>query len=122
MKILKRTDKIKFKVGSVTFHLSPFTYEQKMEMSDCQKILNGIPRLDVFRAQVLMLKYGVKKIEGVDDYELEFDDNGNLTDECISELLYLDQSTKMLSACYEIHNGLPDQLETEGVEMEIVGK
>ena len=121
-KILKRTDRIKFKVGEVIFTLAPFTYEQKMEMSECVTTKSGISRVDMFKTQTLMLKYGVKGIEGVDDYELEFDSNGNLTDECISELLYLDQSITMLSACYEVHNGLPDKLQTEGVELEVVSK
>jgi len=121
-KILKRTDRIKFKVGEVTFTLAPFTYEQKMEMSECITTKAGVNRVDMFKTQTLMLKYGVKDIDGVEDYELEFDSSGNLTDECISELLYLDQSIPMLSACYEIHNGLPDKLLTEGVELEVVSK
>ena len=121
-KILKRTDRIKFKVGEVTFTLAPFTYEQKMEMSECITTKAGVNRVDMFKTQTLMLKYGVKDIDGVEDYELEFDSSGNLTDECISELLYLDQSITMLSACYEVHNGLPDKLLTEGVELEVVSK
>ena len=91
-------------------------------MSECITTKSGVNRVDMFKTQTLMLKYGVKDIEGVEDYELEFDSNGNLTDECISELLYLDQSISMLSACYEIHNGLPEKLQTEGVELEVVSK
>ena len=119
-KILKMSDRIKMQIGEVTFILAPFTYEQKMEMSDSVKVVSGQDVIDVFKVKTMMLKYGLKKVEGIEDYELSFDSQGNLSDECISEILYLDQSKTMLSACYEIHNGIPDEIETQGVALEIL--
>jgi hypothetical protein len=121
-KILKMSDRIKMKIGDVTFTLAPFSYEHKMEMSDCTKIVAGEEVIDVFKTKTLMLRYGLKGIDGVGDYKLSFTEEGYLTDDCISEVLYLEQSTKMLQACYEIHNGIPEdnKLLTQGVALEVV--
>jgi len=121
-RILKMSDRIKMKIDDITFTLAPFSYEQKMEMSDCTKIVAGEEIIDVFKTKTLMLKYGLKGIDGVGDYRLAFDSEGNLSNECISEILYIEQSAKMLQACYEIHNGVPkdNKLLTQGVALEIV--
>lgn len=119
-KILRLTDRVKLTVGDVSFYLAPYTWGQKMEMSNCTYTKSGQAIVDTYKIQILMLKYGIKNVEGIDDFDLKFDADGNLTDESISELLYLEQTTKMINAAYEIHNGLPDKIETEGVALEII--
>lgn len=62
----------------------------------------------------MALRYGLKGIEGVqdgegNDYELKFDDNGMITDECTDDMLNMEQSAALTQVCAAIINGVPSQ-------------
>lgn len=74
------------------------------------------------------IKCGIKNIAGLkladgSDYELNFDDNNELTDESVDDLLNLEESGKLTNICAALVNGIPKEFvnaytgkKLEGVE------
>ena len=133
-KILKMSDRIKIKVGKTTFIIGPLNQMQKIELSECTKMAPGGEEVyDLSRAQVLLIKYGLKGLEGVTDahgdpYKLEFE-NDILTDDCLSEVFTLEARAEYLTAAWQCLNNLPDKItdpvtgkKMKGVALELVPK
>lgn len=131
-KILKMTDRIKINVGKVSFTIAPLNQFQKIEISEQQKIgVGGDVEFDLMRAQTLLVKYGLKDIEGAFDldgepYKLEFDGDV-LSDDCISEVFTLEQRPDYVTAHWQCLNEFPDKLvspydgkKLKGVALELV--
>ena len=125
MKILRVTDRISIKHNDVQVVIAPLNHLQKMEIADSLKIKAGQERIDYQRTSMLTLKYAIKEIHGLtnyDDtpYQLELDENG-LTDECVSELMTALASTPVFPA---LNSALANVLDTglEGVEVEVLPK
>lgn len=62
------------------------------------------------------IKYSLKEIHGVTvedeegnetPYKLSFEDNGDLTDECIDDLLNMEESNKINAICSSLIGGVP---------------
>ena len=132
-KILRLTDTVIISVGDVKFHISPLSHEKKIELANCTKVVGGVDHYDLAAAQRLYVKYGLKKIEGVEGYEkepyeLQFDENGNLTDDCISEVFSLEQRTDFTVAAWQLLNGMKPLINPgtgkplKGVTAEVVSK
>lgn len=128
-KILKTTDRVKVKIGDVTFTIAPLTYHQKQELANCTTMRGGQERLDLAKSQALYLKYAVKGIEGVEDYsgnkyDLEFEGD-YLTDNCVSDLFHLEEREKLSLASWQILNGIKELKDPvsgeklEGVSIEV---
>lgn len=131
-KILRQSDRISLTIGDVKFKIAPLSYEQKKEVANCTYYKDGQSRYDVMGAQSLLLKYGLKEVDGIEDlsgekYELEFDENNILTDECLSEIFNLDQRSKLMESFWILFNGMPSENVlkdengnvVEGVEIEV---
>ena len=129
-KILRLSDRIKLTIGEVVFTIAPLNYFQKIELSNCTMIRNGEDHYDLLLAQSLYLKYGIKGMTGVkdcdgNDYELEFKGD-ELTDECISEILHLEQRNKLTTAAWQLLNGIQELADPltgkklKGVKVEVV--
>lgn len=130
-KIQRISDRVKYKIGDVTFHCAPLTKDQKLEIQNCFIEKGKEQKYDLFTAQTLYLKYSLKDIEGVEDYHgekysLEFDNSGYITDNCISELLNLEQKSTLLTALWQNLNGYNEDLrdpstgeKLEGVALEL---
>lgn len=122
MKILRLKDRLKITVGDVKFWISPINAIQKKEIAGCTKMQGGKETFDLFAAQMLYLKYGLKKIEGIKDYndkdyELEFDGD-YLSDESVSEIMTLECSPKFLEAAWSVFNGITGE-KIEGAKVEV---
>ena len=128
-KILKIKDRVKLIIGEVTFTLSPLNYMQKQDLAECTRIIDGNEVFDLLRAQVFYIKHALKGIEGVEDYngdkyELEFE-NDSLTDECVSEILCLEEKEKLTISAWQILNGIKDLVDPvtgkklAGVKLEV---
>jgi len=70
--------------------------------------------MDIVRAARMALKFAIKEIGGVEDsegnpYELEVENN-ELTDECVDDLLNLEQNEKLSILCTTLLHGVPKQL------------
>lgn len=108
VRIYKTTDKIPVKIDSLTFEISPLTFEVKSNIQ--ASLLDGNP-LSIVRAAKDAIKHSVKSVKGVEDangnpYELEFED-GALTEDCVNDLLNIDQDDKLSLVCTSLLNGIP---------------
>lgn len=132
MRIPRMTDRVKLSVGELTFIVAPLSRDQKREISQTTvTIEGGEPQMNLWEAQALYLKYGLKKIEGLKDYHgkdyvLKFENNG-LTEECLSELWYVqDNLEHAISYIAQTMNTLPDEYrdyngkKVKGVKLEIL--
>ena len=128
-KILRLSDRIKLTIDDVTFTIAPLNHFQKIELSNCTTVKNGEDHYDLLRAQALYIGFAIKDVEGIEDYdgnpyELEFN-NDVLTDNCVSEILSLDQRSKLTTAAWQLLNGVNELLDPitgeklEGVELEV---
>jgi hypothetical protein len=112
MIIHKITDRIKVKIGEITFHLSPLSWDQKQDIVSDAKLVEGKPtnRNSTYKC----LKYAVKNIEGVtladgSPYVVQLENNV-LSDECVEDLLNLELSNKLIIACYSMVQGVPSKI------------
>lgn len=134
VKIIKMSDRIKLSVKDVTFWIAPLSKEQKAEASNCTTITHGgTTTIDLFSAQAVYIKYGLKKVEGLEDhhgnkYKLSFE-NECLTEDCISEILYLPESEALNNYFWQSLNGLPTTIKDPhtgkkmtGVILDVVSK
>lgn len=126
MIIHKITDRIKVKIGEITFHLSPLSWDQKQDILSETKMVEGSGKNR--NSTYKCLKYAVKDIEGVtledgSPYTLKLE-NGILSDECVEDLLNLELSPKLIMACFSFVQGVPNKIfnpvtgeVVEGVEI-----
>lgn len=129
-KILRMSDRIVFKIDDLKFKIAPLSNDRKNEIAACMKYQGGEQVYDLLKAQHLYMKYGLKDVEGIETYDgkkykLEFEGD-HLTDECVSEIFYLEQKGKLLTAAWQVLNGITDQLsdpmtgeKLDGVELEV---
>ena len=131
-KILKMSDRISLKIGDITFKLAPITYMRKQELLSCTRRVSGQEIYDSLKAQALYIKYSLKEIEGVQDYngnEYKLSFEGDcLTDTCVDEVLNLEQRESLTLAAWQLLNGIKDLKnplsgdELEGVELKVVSE
>ena len=132
-KVLRMGDRIKIKVGKVEFVIAPLNQFHKIEVAECTKITrSGEEIFDLIRAQTLLVRYGLKEVNGITDvsgdaYKLEFEGDA-LTDDCVSEVFTIKEKAQYVTAAFQCLNELPDKLinplngeKLEGVELEVFG-
>lgn len=107
-KIYKTSDRIKVKIDDISIKIAPLSYETKCEIQ--ANLING-DTLGIVKAAKLSIQHGVKEIEGVENadgsaYELQFE-NGALTEECVDDLLNIDQDNKLSFVCTKLLEGIP---------------
>lgn len=131
-KILRLTDRIKLTIDKVIFTIAPLNHYQKIELANCSSMEGGDEHTQLLKAQAMYIKFAVKDLKGVqdyngDDYELEFE-NDVLTDNCVSELLSLDQRNKLTTAAWQLLNGINAMVDPitgeklKGVKLEVDSK
>jgi len=129
-KILRMSDRVVLSIGEVKFTLAPMNHLQKQEISACSKMIGGEEHFDMMASQIVYLKHSIKDIEGIkdykgNDYKLNFEGN-QLTDECVSEILNLEQRSDLTVAAWQLLGGIQDLVdpdtgeEMKGVELEVV--
>lgn len=130
-KIMRTTDRMQLTIGDIIFKIAPLSKEQKQELSNCTFINKGQDVYDLAQAQFLYVKYGLKGISGVTDYQdkeykLVFDDNGHLTDDCANEVLSLEAKSELMMAAWQLLNGMrklvdPDTgKELKGIDLKVI--
>jgi len=129
-KILKIKDRVKLIIGEITFTLAPLNYLQKQELAECTRVVDGEETFDLLKAQVYYIKHSLKAIDGVEDYEgnsyeLEFE-NDALSDDCVSEILCLEEKDRLTISAWQILNGIKELIDPttgkklDGVKLEVV--
>ena len=118
MKLYRPTDRITIKIGDATFSVSPLTYDQKIEV---QTIISEgssgykITPKAIYDSSLLALRYGLKEVSGIDDFELDIKD-GVVTEESAKDLLYAEENEAILTSCNLVATGKFTYLP-EGVEI-----
>ena len=111
--IMRLSDRYVVKIDDVTFKVSPLSYYEKQELLSCVKLQGGKEVLDVGKANFYYIKKGLKEVSGITDYsgkewKPEFDDSG-VTDECISELLMLEETSSFMECAWKVLNGMNEE-------------
>ena len=132
VKIYRLSDRIPVKIGEITFKLGPMTAEQRIDVMECYETVGGETVGDMVRATMKVIKYSVKDVDGIEyatdegQYKVQFEDDSKraLSDECVDELLGLEQKTELATVCYAFLNGIPSEIidprtkkKLKGVEM-----
>ena len=108
MRIYSKTDRIKVKIDEVVFTISPLSYKQKIEV---QSLFTSGKQ---FEGSILSIRMAVKDIEGVEDaqgnaYKLKFE-NELISEDCIDDILNIENSMKLQLTCAELINGIPKEI------------
>jgi len=112
-------------MGEVTIWVSPLTYEQKISLASSTKVVSGQEVIDNVSVALKSLKYSIKDVTGLtgfdgQPYELSFDADGTLTDECVSDLMQLDNAGSLATVCYKLADRI-DNHEVDGVSVNLSG-
>jgi len=114
MKIFRSTDRLEVKIDDVTVFLAPLTFEQKSEVHGLMlKASEGDTQAGLLGAR-LAVKYAVKDIKGVEDYEgntykLDLKDNV-LSEECLQDLVNSEISEKLQITSCTLLTGIPTKI------------
>lgn len=110
MALLYRTsDRLKLKVDDIVVHLSPLSYLEKAMVEE--EVRKGTT-IALTTAAAMAVKYAVKGVENVflpggEEFFVELDEEGKLTDQCVSDLLNLQMYDKLISISLNLLNGVP---------------
>lgn len=114
--IYKTTDRIKYNLGEIQIEISPLDYHDKsiLHTHIARSQTGDVESL--MKASAETIKRCVKSITGLCNpdgtiYELQFEANDkHLTDECVSDLLNIQESNNMINLCGQLIAGIPSQL------------
>lgn len=114
-RIYRLTDRIEVKVKDINFKLSPLSISQKSELH--AHITKGSANGDtgeILKASMKAIKFTVKDLTGVDDiddkpYELSFDGDGCLSDECVEDLMNMEYNQNIIAMCVAMAQGTPEE-------------
>ncbi|MCK5616157.1 hypothetical protein KAR91_80580 [Candidatus Pacearchaeota archaeon] len=125
--VYRTSDRIKLKVSELVVTIGPLTKYQKEKIQSLS--LND----KLMDAAGEAIKCGIKNIEGLvladgSDYVLSFDDNKELTDDCVDDIMNVGESGLISNICASLISGIPDEFvnpytgkKLEGVEFIKVG-
>ncbi len=127
-RIYKRDTRVSIKIDDLVIEVSPLSLDQKSEVSTL--MLHGRNACDLKelnKAISLAIKYAVKSVKGLTDenddpYNVSFDGD-SLSDQCVEELMNIEESEKMVMVCTALINKIPKMFTDmrgkaiEGVEL-----
>lgn len=92
MKILKTTDRVSVKIEDVTLIIAPMSYAKKVEFASLTKVVDGVEMNDIGAMLGFTVRHCLKGWAGVVDHdgkpvELTFGEDGNLTEEAMSDAM-----------------------------------
>ncbi len=111
-RLYRTSDRIPFKLGSdLTVTISPLSFAQKTELQSMMLEAMKDPMRAVKGAN-LAIKMAVKKVEGIETidgkpWEPTFDEQGNLSDESVSDLMNLEENPKLIALCTQLVASVP---------------
>lgn len=120
-RIYKTTDRISYKIGDLLIKISPMTVQDKATLNEyMQKGRSGDTRA-LIEGSMFAIKAALKEVKGLEDsqgnpYNLEFDDNNYVTENCINDLMNIAESSLMVTLCSQLIAGIPSTLP-EGITL-----
>jgi hypothetical protein len=126
MKILRVTDIITLKSGNgVEVDFSPLRYDRSLELASLNKINAGNTVVDLARETALLVKYAVKELRGLTDYDDQpiviKSVNGELSEDDVSTCITALSKTPYLAAIgYISTSSIPKKVK--GVDILVNGK
>ena len=123
-KIYRRSDRIRIKIDDMVVTISPLSLDQKTEIQDLiarGKVTSNYKM--VTEGITLAVKYSVKKIENLfdyDDHEYKVEiENDRLTDECVNDLFNIELHKKLTMICTSLLSSIPSEfLDINGQKLE----
>lgn len=126
MVVYRITDRIPVKIGDATFWLAPLSSEQKSRIFALAITKSGTSIENAFKGAVLTMQFSLKKLEGVmtatgEPYELEFGEDGMLTEQCAEELCSLGAGAQIIKLAIKWAQDTiksPAECDMTGVEVD----
>ena len=127
--IYRKNDLVSIKIGNLTFGVKPLSYMERVEIMSAMANQSGQVIENAAKATFLTMKNAIREFSGAkmvdgSDYNITFDDNGNISDESIDDLLNIEANGKLGLALHNFLKGVPSKLidpntgeELEGVEI-----
>ncbi len=131
MKVLRKSDRVKFKIDEVEFTIAPLSYRDRIELSTSVKQSSGEVVSNYLEQTLMMIKKCLKNISGLKDFEgkeyllvfnvlNEAGDFGDLTDDCADELLMCFQNSKAVTAL--VQSAMGNLTPVDDLEFIVLGK
>lgn len=125
MKILRTTDIVTLKHNEIEVDFSPLRYDRSLEVAEASRIESGNTIVDMAKQTALMVKYSVKEIRGITD----FNDNpvqvksinGELNDDDVSTIITVLSKTPFIAPISYISTSSTPK-NYDGIEIKINGK
>jgi hypothetical protein len=103
--------------GQIVFVVKPLSYQEKVELQSFTKVQSGVETRSQLEEAKTCLAMAVKEVQGLYTdkenkvpYQLTFEPNGRLTDECVSELLNIPVSPQLIMGCLALRAGVQTKL------------
>ena len=108
--IYRKTDRVKIEVDDLVISICPLGHHEKNKI---QSLLVGGNVDSLMAGATLALKSAIKAVKGLklqdgEDYQLEFE-NGELTDDALSELMNVECNSKITAICLQLMDGIPKE-------------
>lgn len=126
IKVYRLSDRLKLKIGELTFEVAPMTYGQKLEVSQAMTHQGGEQLQDVGKATYLTIKYSVKNVTGIvypdgSKWKPRFEEDGTLTNELVEELLSLHIKDDLIFACISLMSDFGGKVKNPTTGEELKG-
>ncbi len=124
-RIFRASDRIPVQIDDITVTIAPLTFNQKIELQSIM-ISAGKEPLNALKGARLAVKYAVKAVAGIKDmggneYKVAMGDDGLITDECVDELLNLQEQPKLIALCSQLIAGVPKEIMDPSTQQPMKG-
>lgn len=118
---LTRNDRIKINISGVEIILKPLKFEHQLKVAETIKLVSGDTQVDTINRAKLLIKFSVEEMTGFqnihgDDYNLEFEKDGSLKDECVEDILMMPFSLNAVNIAQIAFNNPEALKKLENVE------
>ena len=121
-RIYRLTDRIKYKIDDLTIEISPLDDHNKSTLQHLAVLGQSGDMKSSMQAAKFAMKVGLKSVDGVEysdgeKFKLSFGEDGYVSDECIVDLLNMEESTKMIQVLSGLMNGVSAHNLPKGVSV-----
>ena len=113
-RIFRASDRIPVKIDDIVITIAPLTFNQKIELQAIMMSAGKDP-LNALKGARQAVKYAVKAVSGIKDmdgneYNVAMGEDGLITDDCVDELLNLQEQPKLIALCSQLIAGVPKEV------------